>query len=141
MVGTNNADGIGGRFALLHTDPEPNQVWDSNPKSSKRRRRKSAKGILESEASSDGDTTVFLTGSSGSSTFLAKPPLRSISEAAVLRSNSAEPVSSTDALSSEASPLARQERQSAEDALQHTARRPHLSLSFQECRPVAEGKN
>jgi len=119
----------------LRTESEPTSELE-NSKSSKRRRRKSAKANLESTDSSE-EPSALARGSSGSSTSFAKPPLKSISEAAVLRSNSAEPASALEATSLQSS--LRQDRHTAEDVLKRTARRPHMSLSFQESRPATEG--
>ena len=125
----------GGRFAILRTESEHTSEL-SNPKSSKRRRRKSAKANLESTDSSE-EPSAIAHGSSGSSTSFAKLPLKSISEAAALRSNSAEPASVLEATSLQSS--LRQDRHTAEDILKRAARRPHMSLSFQESRPAIEG--
>ncbi len=135
MHNTADLDGSGGRFAILRTESEPTSELE-NSKSSKRRRRKSAKGNLESTDSSE-EPSALAHGSIGSSTTFAKPPLKSISEAAVLRSNSAEPASALEATSLQSS--LRQDRHTAEDVLKRTARRPHMSLSFQESRPATEG--
>jgi len=135
MHNTADLDGSGGRFAILRTESEPTSELE-NSKSSKRRRRKSAKANLESTDSSE-EPSALARGSSGSSTSFAKPPLKSISEAAVLRSNSAEPASALEATSLQSS--LRQDRHTAEDVLKRTARRPHMSLSFQESRPATEG--
>lgn len=135
MHTTADLDKSGGRFALLRTEPEHSSEVD-NSKSSKRRRRKSAKANLESTDSSE-EPSALAHGSTGSSTSFAKPPLKSISEAAVLRSNSAEPASALEATSLQSS--LRQDRQTAEDVLKRTDRRPHMSLSFQESRPANEG--
>jgi len=135
MHNTADLDGSGGRFAILRTESEPTSELE-NSKSSKRRRRKSAKANLESPDSSE-EPSALAHGSSGSSTSFAKPPLKSISEAAVLRSNSAEPASVLEATSLQSS--LRQDRHTAEYVLKRTARRPHMSLSFQESRPATEG--
>ena len=135
MQPTADLDGSGGRFAILRTQSEHTSELD-NSKSSKRRRRKSAKANLESTDSSE-EPSALVHESSGSSTSFAKPPLKPISEAAVLRSNSAEPASALEATSLQSS--LRQDRQTAEDVLTRTTRRPHMSLSFQESRPVNEG--
>ncbi|KAA6416851.1 MAG: hypothetical protein FRX49_13167 [Trebouxia sp. A1-2] len=134
MQPTADLDGSGGRFAILRTQSEHTSELD-NSKSSKRRRRKSAKANLESTDSSE-EPSALVHESSGSSTSFAKPPLKPISEAAVLRSNSAEPASALEATSLQSS--LRQDRQTAEDVLTRTTRRPHMSLSFQESRPVNE---
>ena len=141
MLAAAQSDDAGGRFAVLRTEPIRTTVTDSISRSSKRRRRKSAKGDLESngnseEPSAQHEAQGLTPGSSSSSATFAKPPLRAISEAAVLRSNSAEPGSALDATSPETS--LRQDRQSVPDALQHP-RRPHMSLSFQESRPATQG--
>lgn len=140
MLVATQSDDAGGRFAVLRTEPDRTTVTDTFSRSSKRRRRKSAKGDLEStgnseEPSAQHEAKGLTPGSSSSSAIFAKPPLRAISEAAVLRSNSAEPGSALDATSPETS---RQDRQSVPDALQHP-RRPHMSLSFQESRPATQG--
>ncbi|KAL0038272.1 hypothetical protein WJX77_000041 [Trebouxia sp. C0004] len=134
MHTTADLDRSGGRFALLRTESEHSSELD-NSKSSKRRRRKSAKANLESTDSSE-EPSALVHGSSGSTTSFGKPPLKSISEATVLRSNSAEPASALEATTLQSS--LRQDRQTAEDVLKRTARRPHMSLSFQESRPANE---
>ena len=138
MLVATKTDDAGGRFAVLRT--EPDRTTDTDSRSSKRRRRKSAKGDLQStgngEEPSQHEAHVLTPGSSSSSATFAKPPLRAISEAPVLRSNSAEPGTALDAVSSETS--LRLDRPSVPDALQHP-RRPHMSLSFQESRPATQG--
>ena len=135
MHTTADLDGSGGMFAILRTESEHTSELD-NSKSSKRRRRKSAKASLESTDSSE-EPSALAHGSSGSSTSFAKPPLKSINEAAVLRSNSAEPASALEATSLQSS--LRQDSHTSEDVLKRTARKPHMSLSFQESRPANEG--
>ena len=136
MVSIRDTNADGGRYAATRISPEPELVWESSSKSNKRRKRKSAKGRLEN-GNGHGPTSQSLS-SSGIASLAQPPPLRSINEAAVLRSNSAEP-SSVDSISLEALLPVRQDRQSSEDILQHTARRPHQSLSFQDSRPISEG--
>ena len=136
MVSIKDANADGGRAALPRISPEPELVWESSSKSNKRRKRKSAKGRLEN---GNGHSTSSQSLSSSSTASLAQPPLRSINESAVLRSNSAEPSSNVDSISLEALLPVRQDRQSSEDILQHAARRPHQSLSFQDSRPISEG--
>lgn len=131
-------DTVGGRFDLLDSNATAEVSQDSSPKPSKRRRRKSAKGH-SSDQETDAGTSMLLNGSRSGSLSHGKPPLRTISELADLRSNSADVSTSAEVTAELAPGLLRLVRQSAEEVSQHTPRKPHSSMSFQDSRPATEG--
>ena len=137
MFSADSTDAVGGRFALLHSEAE--RPVGNSTKSSKRRRRKSAKGHHDDDQSDLQQPTVAVNGTNNGTASLGKPPLRSISEVAVLRSNSADASSRLEAVTEHNLQLTEPQQQSTADLLHHALRKPHLSLSFQESRPANEG--
>lgn len=139
MTVSDTSDAPGGRFALLYSSEKTVTTMDNSLKSGKRRRRKSAKGHNDEDQTGVASSSDLLDGSSSASVPLGKPPLRSISEVAVLRSNSADASSRLETVTEQSSEIARPEQQSTEESFQQGSRRPHASLSFQEIRPANEG--
>ena len=137
MARAGNADNVGARFDLLDSNATAEVSRDSSPKSSKRRRRKSAKGH-KSDQETDGNS-ILLSGSRSGSLSHGKLTLRTISELTDLRSNSADIASSVEVTTHLGPGLMRLARQSAEEVSQHTPRKPHSSTSFQDSRPATEG--
>lgn len=137
-----STDNVGGRFALLDNTATADMSWevpmkDSSPKSSKRRRRKSAKGHNDEEQKSLPRHSVTSNGSSSGSVSYGKPPLRTISELADLRTNSADVSTRYDiAIHQHPGPI-RPARQTSDET--QPTHKPHLSLSFQDSRPATEG--
>ena len=138
MAENRNVDSTG-RFAALHTEAEPQLVWEDNIKPTKRQRRKSAKGKLQNGGSTNSSSSSA-SNQSSSSIFHSAAQLVPISEAAVLRSSSAEPSSSPDTFSLQQPSTAKPQRQTADEVALHTTRRPLSSLSFQELRPSRDGE-
>lgn len=136
MARADNTDAAGGRFALLNGNSTAEVSRDSSTKSSKRRRRKSAKTHTNDDLAG---TSSLFDGSRSGSLSHEKPPLRTISELADLRSNSADVSSSLEVTTELGSGLIRLARQTAEEPLQHTPRKPHASMSFQDSRPATDG--
>ena len=140
MVTSDTSDAPGGRFAMLYSNEASAVTKDNSSKSGKRRRRKSAKGHNDDDQTGAASSSILLNGSSSASVPPGKPPLRSISEIAVLRSNSADASSRLESVTEQRIEIMRPEQQLAEEALQPASRRPHLSLSFQDSsRPANEG--
>lgn len=139
MARADNTDTVGGRFALLNGNSTAEVSRDSSPKSSKRRRRRSAKAHNNDKDQDLVGPSSLFDGSRSGSLSHGKPPLRTISELADLRSNSADASSSIDVTTELGSGLMRLARQTAEEPLQHTPRKPPASMSFQDSRPATDG--
>ena len=140
MARAGSTDAVRGRFDLLDSNATAEMSRDSSPKSSKRRRRKSAKGHTKDQETDLAGTGTSLNASRSGSLSHGKPSLRTISELADLRSNSADVDSSVEVTTELVPGLVRLVRQSAEEILQHTPRKPHASMSFQDSRPATEGR-
>lgn len=138
MARAGNADNVGGRFDVLDSNATAEVSQDSSPKSSKRRRRKSAKGHKSDQETDLRGNSVLLSGSRSGSLSIGKLTLRTISELTDLRSNSADIASSVEVTTHLGPGLLSLARQSAEES-QHTPRKPHSSMSFQDSRPATEG--
>ena len=130
---------VNGRFDSLESNATAEEARGTSPKSSKRRRRKSAKGNTNDQEKNLAGNGIPLNGSRSSSLSHGKLSLRTISELADLRSNSADVDSSVEVTTELVPGLVRLVRQSAEEVLQHAPRKPHASLSFQDSRPATEG--
>lgn len=124
---------------MLNGNSTAEVLRDSSPKSSKRRRRKSAKAHNNDEDKDLAGPSSLFDGSRSGSLSHGKPPLRTISELADLRSNSADVGTSIEVTAELAPGLMRVVRQSAEEVSQQTPRKPQSSMSFQDSRPATEG--
>ena len=140
MARSGSTDKFEGRFALLDGIATTDLSWEvpmkDSSKSSKRRRRKSAKGHNDDEQQQSVGSSAMSNGSSSGSMY-RKPPLRTISELADLRTTSADVSTRFDIASQQHPASMKQARQTTDET--QTARKPHLSLSFQDGRPATEG--
>ena len=140
MARSGSTDKFEGRFDVLDGIATTDLSWEGPMKdsseSSKRRRRKSAKGHNDDEQQQPVGSNAMSNGSSSGSMY-RKPPLRTISELADLRTTSADVSTRFDIATQQHPASMKQARQTTDET--QTARKPHLSLSFQDGRPATEG--